>query len=114
LGPFRSVLREEFGKWESALYEVVIATCYAALTAGENWWTRSQSIRTLAQIPIEVPLLDPVQTRKYQEIASEVLLLRKLGLPVYKIAHAVGVADKTVLRALKWADESGDQPATVL
>jgi len=80
-------LREEFGKWESALYEVVIATCYAALTAGENWWTRSQSIRTLAQIPIEVPLLDPVQTRKYQEIASEVLLLRKLGLPVYKIAH---------------------------
>jgi predicted transcriptional regulator len=61
-----------------------------------------------------VPLVDPVQSLKYQEIAAEVVLLRKLGLPVYKIAHTVGVADKTVLRALKWADESRDQPATAL
>jgi hypothetical protein len=79
-----------------------------------KWWTRSQSIRTLAQIPIEVALVDPVQPLKHEEIAAEVVLLRKLGVPVYKIAHAVGVADKTVLRALKWADESPDQPARVL
>jgi hypothetical protein len=31
-------------------------------------------------------LVDPVQPLKYQEIAAEVVLLRKLGLPVYKIA----------------------------
>ena len=104
-------MREEFGKWESALYEVVIATCYAALTAGENWWTRSQSIRTLAQIPVEVPLVDAFRPLKYQEIAKEVVLLRKLGLPVYKIARSTGVADKTVLRALEWMNESTESDA---
>jgi len=71
-----------------------------------RWWTRSQSIRTLAQIAIEVPLVDPVKTHKYEEIAAQVLLLKKLGLPVYKIARAIRVADRTVVRALKLVEKS--------
>jgi hypothetical protein len=70
-----------------------------------RWWTRSQSIRTLAEIPLEVPIIDPVQTPKYQKIAAEAVVLRRLGLPVYKIARALGVAAKTVLRAFEWMDE---------
>jgi hypothetical protein len=85
--------------------------------AGNRPWgsqlppTRSQSIRTLAQIPIEVPLVDPIRTLKYQEIAEEVGLLKKLGLPVYKIARSTGVADKTVLRALEWMNEPTESDA---
>jgi hypothetical protein len=75
-------------------------------------WTRSQSIRTLAQIIIEIPLVDPVQTPKYQEIAQKVLLLRQLNIPVYKIARATGVAGKTVLRALEWIGEPSANVST--
>jgi len=74
-------------------------------------WTRLQSIRTLAQIPIEIPLVN-LQPLKYQEIAEEVVLLRKLGLPIYKIARSTGVADKTVLRAVEWMNEAtASEPA---
>ena len=68
--------------------------------------TQSQSIRTLAQIPVEVPLVNAVQSLKYQEIAEEVVLVKKLGMPVYKIARSTGVADKTVLRALEWVNKA--------
>ena len=54
--------------------------------------------------------MDAVQPLKYQEIAAEVMLLKRLGLPIYKIAPAKGVADKTVLRAIQWMDEA--QPST--
>jgi len=64
-----------------------------------------QCIRTLAQIPVEVPLVDAFRPLKYQEIAEQAVVLKKLGLPVYKIARSTGVADKTVLRALQWMDE---------
>ena len=60
----------------------------------------SQSIRTLAQIPFEFPLLNPVQPFKYQKIGAEAAILQKLGLPIYKIALAVGVDDATVVRGL--------------
>ncbi|MGB9380003.1 hypothetical protein [Candidatus Binatus sp.] len=56
---------------------------------------------------MEVAIVNPVQTFKYQEIAEKALILRKLGLPLYKIGFELGVAGKTVLRALKWIDEAG-------
>jgi hypothetical protein len=56
---------------------------------------------------LEVAIVNPVQTFKYQEIAEKALILRKLGLPLYKIGFELGVAGKTVLRALNWIEEAG-------
>jgi hypothetical protein len=57
-------------------------------------------------------LADAFRPLKYQEIAREAVLLKKLGLPVYKIARSTGVADKTVLRALEWMNEPTESDAT--
>jgi hypothetical protein len=72
----------------------------------KRWWTRSQSIRTLAQILFEIPIVDPVQIFRYQEIATRALVLRKLGLPVYKIGLALGVDPKTIIQGLKWTSKA--------
>ena len=44
------------------------------------WWTRTQRIRTAAEIPFEVALLDTSPPPVYQCIARKALHLRKLGL----------------------------------
>jgi hypothetical protein len=35
-----------------------------------NWWTRSQRIRTIAEVALRVALLETAEPPKYQQIAE--------------------------------------------
>jgi len=68
----------------------------------EGWWTRSQRIRTTAEVPLEVALLDAEQPPTYQRIASEAKHLQELGLTYSRIAGHLGVDHKTVAKGIRW------------
>ena len=72
----------------------------------ESWWTRTQSIRTVAAVPFEVALVETSQPPTYQAIASKALQLRELGLSDRVIAARLGVTDKTVAKAIAWLQHS--------
>jgi hypothetical protein len=67
-----------------------------------RWWTRSQSIRTVAEISLTFPLVK-AEPLLYQQIAPEVTRLRQLGLSSRRIAIALGIDDKTVAKAFRWS-----------
>jgi hypothetical protein len=67
-----------------------------------GWWTRTQRIRTAAQIPLEIVLLDTGATPTYQRIASKALHLQQLGMSCSAIARRLSVTDKTVAKAIAW------------
>lgn len=67
-----------------------------------KWWTLSQRIGTLAEIPFEVALLITAEPPKYQQIAEKALHLNQLGLTNEAIARQLGVDGKTVAKALRW------------
>ncbi len=64
------------------------------------WWTLSQRIRTLAQIPFEADILDTGATPIYQHIAPKIFQLNQLSLSDSPIARRLGVTDKTVAKAI--------------
>ena len=66
------------------------------------WWTRTQRIRTVAQVSFEVALLETAQPPAYQRIALQVKHLRQLGFSLSRIARQLGVTDKTVAKAVRW------------
>jgi len=68
-----------------------------------RWWTRSQRIRTLTEIPIEAAILDANATPVYQQIAEKALHFNQWGLSNEAIARHMGVDGKTVAKALNWA-----------
>jgi hypothetical protein len=70
--------------------------------SGGEKWTRSQRIRTAAEAPFEVALLDTVQVPLYQSIAPQAQHLHQLGLSFSGIAEHLGVTDKTVAKAVAW------------
>jgi len=65
-------------------------------------WTRTQTIRTVGQIPFDVAILETAEPPTYQRIAPQARRLSHLGLPALRIAQALGVTDKTVTKALRW------------
>ncbi|UCD59003.1 MAG: hypothetical protein JSV16_07850, partial [Candidatus Hydrogenedentota bacterium] len=67
-----------------------------------NWWTLSQRIRTLTEIPLEVDLLKIGAPPLYQQIAESALHLQRLGLSNEAIARQLCVDGKTVAKALRW------------
>jgi hypothetical protein len=67
----------------------------------EKWWTLSQRIRTLAEIPFAVDLLETEPQPLYQQIAGKALQLNKLGLSNKAIARYLDVDGKTVAKALR-------------
>jgi hypothetical protein len=69
------------------------------------WWTRSQRIRTEAELPFQAALLCTMDRPLYQRIAKEVKRLRGLGLNLSRIAAHLGTTDKTVAKALIWLPE---------
>lgn len=69
-----------------------------------RWWTRSQRIRTTAELPFGVALLETIEGLLYQRISTEVRRLHRLGLSLSRIAAHLDVSDKTAARALAWAD----------
>ena len=64
-----------------------------------KWWTRSQRIRTAAEIPFQAVLFE-ASTSEYRRIALEAKQLRALGLSLSAIGTELGVTDKTVAKAL--------------
>lgn len=67
----------------------------------EEWWTRSQRILTLGEIPVEVALLEVGGRPVYQRIAGEALQMRRLGMSIARIARHLQVDAKTVLKAVE-------------
>ena len=67
-----------------------------------HWWTRSQRIRTIGELALEVDLLEAERVPLYQEIAPKAVHLRALGLNLSRIGRHLGVDDKTVAKALSW------------
>jgi len=67
-----------------------------------GWWTRSQRIRTAAEVPFEAVLADTAMAPVYQRIASKALHLRQLGLGRSAIARSLGVRREMVTKALTW------------
>jgi hypothetical protein len=66
------------------------------------WWTRSQSIRTEGEVPIEVALTEFSKAPVYQEIAEQTAHLHLLGMNPNRIAVHLGVDRTTITRALRW------------
>jgi len=76
---------------------------------GEKW-TRSQRIRTAAEVPLKVALLDTPAPPLYQRIAHKALHLHELGLNNTAIARRIGVTHHTVAKAIAWLRRAS-QPA---
>ena len=74
-----------------------------ALKASPQLWTRSQRIRTTAEVPFEAVLLEAADPPLYQRIAVEATRLHRLGLSDVRITQSLGVSDKTVAKALVWS-----------
>ena len=68
-------------------------------------WTRSQPIRTAAEVPLRFSLLETRPSFAYQRIAREAVRLRALGMPNCAIAVQLGVTDKTVAKACHWVQK---------
>jgi hypothetical protein len=66
------------------------------------WWTRTQRIRTAAELPFEAILAEAAAAPIYQRIAAKALHLRQLGLGPAAIARQLGMDRKTVAKALTW------------
>ena len=62
-------------------------------------WSRSQSIRTLAEVELTFPLAE-AEAPLCERLTAEAVRLRKLGFRFRRIAKALGADDKTVAKAL--------------
>jgi len=66
------------------------------------WWTRSQRIRTAAELPFEAVLADVAAAPVYQRIAAKALHLQQLGLGPAAIARRLKIDRKTAAKSLAW------------
>jgi hypothetical protein len=81
------------------------------LETGSNplrWWTRSQRIRTAASLPFQAAVDETRRPPIYQQISSEAIRLRRLGLSVAVAAKSLGVSDKTIAKAVRWGLDAAD------
>ena len=63
---------------------------------------RSQRLRTLAALPLEVELRDPPETPVYQRIAAEAAEMDADGARISLMARHFGVNANTVKKAIAW------------
>ena len=77
-----------------------------------TWWTRSQRIRTTAEVPFEVAFLASDEIPVYQKIAPKAQHLHQLGLTFSCIAKHLRVTDKTVAKSISWAINSREAEVT--
>ena len=68
----------------------------------EGWWTRTQRLRTVAELPFEVEFRSVVPVPVYQRIAVEATEMQHRGVTVAAIARYFGVDDHTAGKALRW------------
>ena len=64
-------------------------------------WTRSQPIRTAAQLQMSFPLLSVEGSFPHQMLGPKIRELARLGLSTNAIARALAVDWKTVRKALQ-------------
>ena len=64
--------------------------------------TRSETIRTVAALPLEEVLRDTVPAPLYQRLAGAAAALRAKGWSDHAIAVEFGVTDKTIGKAIRW------------
>ena len=69
---------------------------------GWSWWTRTQRIRTVSEIPVETALVNANAAPVFQRIAPKALHLQQLGLTLSATAKRFGVSGKTVAKAMAW------------
>jgi hypothetical protein len=67
-----------------------------------KWWTRSQPIRTVAELSLSFPLLETRPPFAYQYLAERASELWRLGMSACVIARALGVSDKTITKTLRY------------
>src|SRR6516162_8263921 len=65
-------------------------------------WTRSQPIRTAAEVRLEIPLLQTRRPFAYQALAEKAWNFNRLGLSAVATAKSLGMSDKAVLKAIEW------------
>lgn len=70
-----------------------------------RWWTRNDSIRTLARSPFELDLYCSEPPRVYKQIAAEAASMRAQGARLSVISRHFGVDPRTVQKALRWSRE---------
>jgi hypothetical protein len=66
------------------------------------WWTRTQRIRTEAELRFDAILADAAAAPLYQRIAGKAFDLHQLGLGSTTIARRLSTTRKTVVKALAW------------
>ena len=71
-------------------------------TGGLEWWTRTQRLRTLAELPFEAEFRAVVRVPVYQRIAAEGARMQDRGVTVAAIGRHFGVDDHTVDKAIRW------------
>jgi hypothetical protein len=64
-------------------------------------WTRTQRIRTAAELPISADLVDGQPYRKYAALAERSRHLTELGMTQAEIAVALKTTPRTIRRALR-------------
>ena len=67
-----------------------------------GWWTRSQRLRTLAAVRLDVELRDPLVTPVYQRIAAEAAAMQDEGVRVAATARHFGVDYHSADKAIRW------------
>ena len=67
--------------------------------------TRSQRLRTAAEVPLEVELGRSASVPVYQAIAARVAEMHAGGISLRAIAENFGVDDHTAAKALRWFRE---------
>jgi hypothetical protein len=72
-------------------------------STSSKWWTQSQPIRTLAEVPFRFALTDTTPSFLYLQVAEKTHELRRLGMCACAIARVLKVSDKTVTKALRRA-----------
>lgn len=70
-------------------------------SGGYQQWTRSQPIRTAAQLQMSFPLLSVEGSFPHQMLGPKIRELARLGLSTNAIARALAVDWKTVRKALQ-------------
>ena len=69
---------------------------------GPGWWTRSQRLRTLAALPVQVEVRAPPKIPVYQRIGAEAAEMQARGVPIAAIARHLRVDHHTVEKAIWW------------
>ncbi len=64
--------------------------------------TRTQRLRTLARLRIDVELRDPLMAPVYQRIGAQAAEMRRRGRPFRAIAEHFKVDDHTAAKAVRW------------